>query len=110
AAEDELVLTDAELRRELRAQGEARAVRIAVDVLERAAYRFERERRRPERILVRCELDHAGEPELALELLDRFARLVRLERRDPRLHAVAQAHDPGSSPARGNEPSTRCEY
>src|SRR5450432_2832675 len=41
--------------------------------------RGEGPRRRPERILIRCDLDRAFDPELALELFDRLARLIDVE-------------------------------
>ena len=55
------------------------AVRVAVELERRALDRLLRGRERPVRPLVRGELDDALEPELALDLLDRLARLVRDE-------------------------------
>ena len=60
------------------AQAVRAAVRVAVQARRRsAADRLERLRERAERPFVRGELDDALEPELALHLLDRLARLVR---------------------------------
>ena len=55
------------------------AVRVAVQLAGAARDRLERRGKRPERALVRRELDDALEPELALHLLDGLARLVRAE-------------------------------
>src|SRR5690606_34788793 len=74
---------------------------------------FERLRRGAERVLVRGELHDAVQAELALDLLDRLAGHVGRQRGDPGLHAVGEAHDvasPAVAAARGNEPSTRCEW
>ena len=60
------------------------AVRVAVQVARRGVERRQRRGKRPERPLVRRELDDALEPELALALLDRFAGLVRRQRGDAR--------------------------
>ena len=70
---------------ERRAQPVGAAVRVAVELLDLAPQRLERLRERPERPLVRRELDHPLEPELALHLLDRLPRLVRNEIPDGRL-------------------------
>ena len=51
-------------------------VRVAVQVTGGALQCLERLRERPERSFVRGEFDHALEPELALNLFDRLARLV----------------------------------
>src|SRR5690606_17277981 len=113
AAEDELLGTHAELRGEPLAQPEAGAVGIAMHAVERGADRFERLRRGAERVLVRGELHDAVQAELALDLLDRLAGHVGRQRGDPGLHAVGEAHDvasPAVAAARGNEPSTRCEW
>src|SRR5690606_30365243 len=111
AAEDELLGPHAELRGEPLAQPEARAVGIAVHAAERGADRLDGLRRGAERVLVGGELDHALQAQLALDLLDRLAGPGGIERGDPGLHAVGEAHgapSPGAT-ARGNEPSTRCE-
>ncbi len=55
------------------------AVRVAIQLERRPRDRFLRGRERPVRPLVRRELDDAVEPELALNLLDRLAGLVRNE-------------------------------
>src|SRR2546430_13618773 len=52
-------------------------VRIAVQLTRRALQRLERLWERPERPLVRSELDDALEPELALDFFNRLSRLVR---------------------------------
>ena len=61
------------------AETEGAAVRIAVQFPCRALDRLEGGRQRPPRALVRRELDDALQAELALELLDRLAWLVRHE-------------------------------
>src|SRR2546423_4489679 len=63
--------------RERRTKPVSPTVRIAVQLTRRALQRLERLRERPERPLVRSELDDALEPELALNLFDRLSRLVR---------------------------------
>ena len=68
------------------------AVGIAVDIVQRVAQRRHRPGRRTERALVRGELDRARDTQLALEFLDRLARLVRIERGDVGLHDVARRH------------------
>ena len=60
----------------------AAAVRVAVQVPGSAVERLERRRERAERAFVRGELDHAREPELALDVLDGLARLVGRQRVD----------------------------
>ena len=90
--EDELVRLDSQPPGEGLAQTEARPVGIAVHALRRGSDRLDRLRRRSQRILVRGELDRALNPELALELLDRLARLVRLELGDVRLHESLERH------------------
>ena len=60
------------------------AVRVAVQLGERAVERLEGRRNGPNGALVGGELDAAGEAELALDLLDRLARLVRDEALDER--------------------------
>src|SRR5205823_10921777 len=55
------------------------AVRVAVQLGRAPLDRLARFRERPERAFVRGELDDSVEPELALHLLDRLARLVRNE-------------------------------
>jgi hypothetical protein len=62
---------------ECRAQAVRAAVRVAVQLTAHAFQCLERSRHGPERPLVRGQLDHALEAELALDLLDRLARLVR---------------------------------
>src|SRR5207237_5085392 len=54
-------------------------VRVAVQLGRAPLDRLARGRERPERAFVRGKLDDALEPELALHLLDRLARLVRNE-------------------------------
>ena len=82
--------TQTSLERDAVALGERRvqpvraAVRVAVQLARRARHRLERGRERPERPLVRRELDDALEPELALHVLDRLPRLVRRQRVDAR--------------------------
>ena len=64
------------------AQAESPAVGIAVQLAGRALERLERGRHRSVGPFVGRELDHALEPELALHLLDRLARLVGHDPRD----------------------------
>jgi len=52
------------------------AVRVAVELRSGARDRLLRSREGPERALVGRELDHAREPELALNILNRLARLI----------------------------------
>src|SRR5581483_10026272 len=75
----DLLEADAEALGERAAQLPGSSVRVAVQVGDAALERLERRRKRPERPLVRRELDTALEPELALHLLDRLAGLVRHE-------------------------------
>src|SRR5207248_11386730 len=68
--------------RERLAQSVRASVRVAVELRRPARDRLERGREGRERPLVRRELDHALEAELALDLLDRLPRLVRDEAAD----------------------------
>ena len=78
-ADRDLLEADAVPLGERAAEALRAAVRIAVQLERRARDRLVRRRERPVRPLVRGELDDALEPELALDLLDRLARLVRDE-------------------------------
>src|SRR3712207_7766015 len=83
------------LRREGGVQPVRAAVRVPVQLGSRPRELRQGLRERLERALVRRELDHALEPELALDLLDRLPGLVRDEvveaRPDqPRWNGVAQ--------------------
>ena len=74
---------------------EAAAVRVAVELRDRALDRLDRAGERPERPLVEAELDDPLEPQLALDLLDGLARLVRDEpdeRADRRRCTSRRAH------------------
>ena len=64
----------------------------------------ERVRARPERIFVRGELDDPADAELALELLDGFARHVGRERAHAVDREISGIHQ---ATARGYEPNTR---
>ena len=97
-AEDQRVGRDAKLRRQRLAQVVAGTVGVAVQALRGLDRGVERPSRRSQRRFVRRQLDRTVDPELALELLDRLARRVRLELEDVRLHQVGELHDP---PARG---------
>src|SRR3989442_7962223 len=79
-AEHDMVGRHAVLLGERLAQVEAAAVRVAVEVVERREDRLLHAVGWRQRVLVRRELDRVVDPELALQLLDRLARLVR---RDP---------------------------
>src|SRR2546425_6316039 len=79
-AEHDMVGRHAVLLGERLAQVEAAAVRVAVEVVERREDRLLHSVGWRQRVLVRRELDRVVDPELALQLLDRLARLVR---RDP---------------------------
>jgi hypothetical protein len=92
APEDQLVASDPQPLRQPGAQREAGAVGVAMHAAERIAQRGHRLRRGAEGALVRGQLDRALDAELALELLERLARLVRSERADVRLHQVGQRH------------------
>ena len=69
----------AEVRAEGRAQLRRLRVGVAVDLGHRGARRLDRLRRRAEGVLVRGELDHVGEAQLALHLADGLARLEPVE-------------------------------
>src|SRR5207247_390377 len=71
------------------------AVGVAVQLAGAALDRLARLRQRAEGALVRRQLDDALEPELALDLLDRLARLVRDEIVEGRLEeAVRDLRNP----------------
>src|SRR5581483_8090421 len=94
----DLVGRDAVTLGERGVQAEGAAVRVAVQVARRALHRLGRSRERAERALVRGQLDHALEPELALHVLDRLARLVRRQRVDARpKERVAEIGEPAAS-------------
>ncbi len=78
------------------AQVEARPVRVAVELLRLLEDRLHGAPRRPERRLVRGQLDHVLDTELALELFDRLARRVRLQLADVRADQVADLHGPSA--------------
>ena len=79
-AERELLLDATPSRADERApQRETAGVGIEVELRQRRRQRRERARRRAERVLVRRDLDRPGDPELALELLDRLTGLVDVE-------------------------------
>ena len=79
-----------------RTQAVGAAVRVPVQVPRLARERLERLGKRPVRPLVRGELDHPLEPELALHLLDRLPRLVRNEiphgRLEERIRKLRERH------------------
>ena len=68
------------LGRNLVAQRPARAVGIAMEVVERSANRGHRLGRRPDRILVGGKLGRLADTQFALDLFDRLAGLVGMER------------------------------
>src|SRR5581483_2173839 len=76
-ADRDLVHRDAVAGGERLVQPVRAAVRVPVQALGRAGERLASGRERPERALVRGELDHALEPELALHVLDGLAGLIR---------------------------------
>jgi hypothetical protein len=90
--EDELLGSDREPTRERAAQLVARTIGIAVDVRGLRAHRLHGLRGRTERVLVRGQLDRAADAELALQLLDRLARLIRLECRDVGSDPLLEGH------------------
>ena len=73
----DLVARDAVPGGERLVQAVAAAVRVPVQVAGGAVECVERRRERAERPLVRCQLDHPVEAELALHVLDGLPRLVR---------------------------------
>ena len=82
--DDDLLEGDTVTRRKRLTKPVAPSVRVPVRLGQRASDRLERLRKRPERPLVRRELDDPVEPELALDRLGGLSRLVRnepLERR-----------------------------
>src|SRR5205814_3194076 len=94
-AERDLVEGYAVPRRERLPQQVAAAVRVSVQFGEPALHRLDRRGKRSERAFVGRELDDACEPELALHLLDRLARLVRNELGDrPPKDALAHSSLP----------------
>ena len=80
-AEDDVLAREAELLRDGVPEMEAAAVGIEMGALQLLAHRGHGEGRRAEGILVGGELDHEPgvEPELARDIIDRLARLVRDE-------------------------------
>ena len=76
------------MRRDFRPQLVTRAVGVAIQLGQRRLNRLDRARRRPERILVRRQLDGIDDSELALQLLDRLARLVGSKRGDGREYEI----------------------
>jgi hypothetical protein len=68
---------------------EGAAVGIAVQVGNRTRHRLLRGGERAERPFVRRELDHTLEPELALDVLDGLARLIRREPGDRRAKEIS---------------------
>jgi len=58
------------MSRDLRPQLVARAVGVAIQLRQRRLDCLDRERRRPQRILVRRQLDRLDDAELALQTLD----------------------------------------
>src|SRR5262249_25598957 len=91
-AEDEAVFGDAELRRDGAPQLIAVAVGIEMESAQPFADRLQSLRRRPQRVLVRGDLDRVLDAVLPLYLLDRLARLVGNERADVFRHAIENAH------------------
>src|SRR5205085_8297419 len=75
-----------------RAQSVRAAVGIPVEVACGSFHCFESGRKRPERSLVRRELDDTLQAELALDFLHRLARLVRNEFRQRRADEAAVGH------------------
>src|SRR5262249_14272261 len=75
------------------------AVGVAVQLVLGALERLERRRKRPEGTLVRRELDHPLQAQLALHLLDRLPRLVRDELGDRPAKERPLAHSSGGGPS-----------
>ena len=79
-AERDLAGVDAELGRQLVLEHVTAAVGIQPGIGERALHGLDRQRARPERVLVRRQLDDVADAELALQLFDGFARHIRRQR------------------------------
>ena len=67
-------------RRELMTQRPAGAVGVAMDIVERRGDRGDRLGRGAHRVLVGGELGRLADPQFALDLFDRLAGLVGMER------------------------------
>ena len=93
-ADGDLLEANAVALRERVAQAVRAAVGIAVQLGGARSHRLERCGKRAERPFVRRQLDDPLEPELALDLFDRLARLVG----DRGLRAQAGRNPPGTSP------------
>src|SRR5262249_43425624 len=112
AAQDDPLGRDAELVAERAPQEHAARVGVEVDAGERAPHGVERAQRRAERVLVRGDLQGAPRrqrcSELALQLLDRLARLVDVEGAYVRGRDLVDPATAGHvSSALRYEPSTR---
>src|SRR5439155_11815577 len=94
----DLLETDVMSLGERRSQAVGAAVGVAVQLLGAPRERLERGRERPERALVRRQLDDTLEPELALHLLDRLAGLVGNDvangRLEERIRDLCERHGP----------------
>jgi len=109
-AEEDVVGVAAEPGRQAAAQRESGGIGIAMQLGQRRRQRRQRPGRRPERVLVRGDLDDPGDAELALELLDRFPRLVDVQAGDMRWHEGARRrirHDQGTLHPFGPIPNRR---
>ena len=79
---------DLMIRGDFRAQLVAGAVGVSIQLVQRRLDCLDRARRRPQRILVRRQLHRIVDSELALQLLNRLARLVGSKRGDGRENEI----------------------